>query len=126
MNGDLVTHLADKLTQYEFIKHLQQIVNRFPDKEIILFLDNYPSHSTPLVNEFLENHPQIIIEWFPKYSPKLNVIEKIWKELKDIVGNWFYSKIEDMEKAIRTFFRKLWHDKQKVVSLTGFNEKYLI
>ena len=126
MNGDIVTHLAVRLNQFEFVKHLQQIVNRFPDKEIILFLDHYPSHSTPFVNDFLEKHPQILIEWIPKYSPKLNPIEKIWKELKCNVGNWFYSTIKEMENAIRIFFRKLWYDKEKVISLTGFNEQHSI
>ena len=99
-------------------------MRRFPDKEIILFLDSYPSHTTPLVNEFFENHPQIIVEWMPKYSPKLNVIEGLWKELKDKVGNWFYPTIEEMEYAIKAFFRKLWYNKEKVIALIGFNEKY--
>jgi len=62
----------------------------------------------------------------PKYSPKLNVIESIWKELKNVVGNWFYSSLAEMERSIMKFFRCLWYDKQKVMSLTAFNEKYSI
>lgn len=62
----------------------------------------------------------------PKYSPKLNLIESIWKELKGVVGNWFYATIQEMEKAIIKFFRTLWYDKQKVISLVGFNRKYSI
>ena len=119
-------HLADKLTQHEFIAHLQQIVNRFLNKTIFLFLDNYPSHTTPSVYRFFKSHPQLKIIWMPKYSPKLNVIEGIWKELKNVVGNWFYSTIPKMERAIMKFFRTLWNNKQKVISLTAFNKKYSI
>ncbi len=122
----MIIHLADKLTQYEFIKHLQQILARFPNKEIILFLDNYPSHNTPKVQTFLKANSRIKIIWMPKYSPKLNVIESVWKELKDIVGNWFYSSIIEMELAIMKFFRSLWYNKQKVVFLTAINKKYSI
>lgn len=62
----------------------------------------------------------------PKYSPKLNIIEALWKELKEIVGNWFYPTIHEVERAIKKFFRKLWYNKQKVISLVGFNKKYSI
>lgn len=122
----MVIHLADKLTQDEFIRHLQQILARFPNKEIIMFLDNYPTHNTPRVQTFLKQNPRIKTVWMPKYSPKLNVIEGVWKELKNIVGNWFYSTIVEMERAIMKFFRNLWYDRQKAISLTAFNKKYSI
>lgn len=63
--------------------------------------------------------------WMPKYSPKLNVAEGLWKELKNAVGNWFFPTIQELERAIMKFFRTLWYDKQKVISLVAFNEKYL-
>ena len=103
----MIAHLADKLTQHQYIKHLQQIINRFPQKEIILFSDNYPSHQTPLVLKFLKEHPQLKVLWMPKYSPKLNIIEGIWKELKNVVGNWFYSTLQEIEHAIMKFLRTL-------------------
>ena len=126
LNGDVVTHLADRLTQDNFIAHLQQILIRFCKKEIILFSDNYPTHNTPKVQAFLHANPRLKIVWMPKYSPKLNMMESVWKELKDVVGNWFYPTIPEMERAIRKFFRSLWYNKQKVLSIIPFNEKYSI
>jgi transposase len=126
LNGDIVTHLADRLTQDRFIAHLQQILNRFPTKEITLFSDNYPTHNTPKVQAFLLANHRLKIISMPKYSPKLNMMENIWKELKNVVGNWFYSTIAEMERAITKFFRSLWHNKQKVLSLISFNKKYSI
>ena len=126
MTGELVIHLADRLVQTEFIKHLKQLLARFPKKQIILFVDSFPTHTTPRIIKFLENHPRLQLMYMPKYSPKLNIIEAIWKELKETVGNWFYPTIPEMERAIKKFFRKLWYDKQKVISIVGFNEKYSI
>lgn len=54
------------------------------------------------------------------------MMESIWKELKDNVSNWFYPTICEMERAIMKFFRSLWYNKQKVLSLIPFNEKYSI
>lgn len=126
MKGDIITHLADHLTQDNFIAHLQQIFVRFPEKEIILFSDNYPTHDTPKVQAFLLANGRLRIVWMPKYSPKLNMMESIWKELKDIIGNWFYPTMHEMERAIMKFFRSLWYHKPKVLSLIPFNEKYSI
>lgn len=126
MTGDIITHLADHLTQDEFIKHLQQILARFPDKEIILFTDNFPTHKTPCVIAILKAHPRLKFIFIPKYSPKLNIIEALWKELKTVVGDWFYPTIPELEHAIIKFFRTLWHNKQKAISLSGFNKKYSI
>ena len=106
--------------------HLQQILMRFPKKEIILFSDNYPTHNTPKVRAFLLKNYRIKIVWMPKYSPKLNIIESIWKELKNATANWFYPSILEMERAIMKFFRSLWYDKQKVIYLLAFNERYSI
>jgi transposase len=108
------------------MKHILQIIARFPRKEIILFIDHYPSHETPKVLALFKANPNVRIVWMPKYSPKLNIIESVWKELKKVVGNWFFPTIIEMERAIWKFFRKLWSDKQKTILLTGFNEKYLI
>lgn len=126
MTGDLVIRLANRLVQTEFIKHLMQLLARFPQKQIILFVDSFPTHTTPLVRTFLKNNPRLKLMFMPKYSPKLNVIESLWKELKETLGNWFYSTIPKMERAINRFFRKLWYNKQKVISLIGFNKKYSI
>lgn len=122
----MIIHLAEKLIQAEYFKHLQQILNRFPDKEIILFTDNFPTHTNSAADTFYKSHPRLILVFMPKYSPKLNIIESIWKELKNVVGNWFYSTIIEMERAIRKFFRSLCYDKQKVITLAALNEKYLI
>lgn len=105
---------------------MQQILIRFPGGKIILFLDNFPSHNTPKVKAFFLANDRFQIVWLPKYSPKLNVIESVWKELKNVIGNWFYSTISEMERAIMKFFRKLWYDKEKIISLTALNKKYSI
>ena len=38
--------------------------------------------------------------YLPTYSPDLNPVEMVWKELKKYIANGFYKKVEDMTGAM--------------------------
>ncbi|WP_262265707.1 transposase [Microvirga yunnanensis] len=73
----------------DFIALLDQIDPRYwprPDranKPIVLVLDNGPIHTSKLTRAALAARaPWLTVEWLPKYTPELNDIEELWRDLK--------------------------------------------
>jgi hypothetical protein len=52
------------------------------DKPVILVLDNGPIHTSKASQAALATRPWLTVEWLPKYAPKLNDIERSWRDLK--------------------------------------------
>jgi hypothetical protein len=67
-----------------FAEHLQAVAAAYPadqHKQVVLVIDNAPWHRGPLVREVLEEH--LRLHRLPPYSPKLNVIERLWTSACD-------------------------------------------
>jgi putative transposase len=77
-----------------------------PDAQtIILIWDNHKAHLTPLVEQTARDL-QIVLVNLPAYSPNLNPIERIWKQIKKAISE--VGTIEDrnqLERLIQTAFK---------------------
>ena len=61
--------------------------------KIVLFLDNAKYFKARIVNEWLDKHPKLTLEFLPPYSPNLNLIERFWRFVKNkLVKNRYYEK----------------------------------
>lgn len=62
-----------------FLTFLKHLLVRYLGK-LVLVLDNLRIHLAKLIQPFSEeNTPQIELLFLPPYSPKLNLIEGLWK-----------------------------------------------
>lgn len=54
-------------------------------KETVIILDNASAHKAQKVKKLLEIWQKrgLYIYYLPPYSPKLNIIERLWKEFKE-------------------------------------------
>lgn len=83
---------------YDLIKTLD-----FSQKYVFI-LDNASYHKSKKVKEFMQDYPNITLEYLPPYSPELNPIETCWKITKArITYNHYFQRIEDMQEAISCF-----------------------
>lgn len=54
--------------------------------------------------------------FLPSYSLKLNLIEGLWKWLKDsVINNTFYSTVKEIKSAVREFINNINLSSQKVI-----------
>jgi transposase len=60
---------------------------------IILFLDNAKYQKAKKVRQWLDKHPQLKVVYLPPYAPNLNLIERLWRFVKEkFVKNKYYAK----------------------------------
>jgi transposase len=97
---------------------LKTLSEQQPNERIILCMDKAGWHTTNLLTT-----PNNIILWFlPPYSPELNPVELIWRELR---ANYFNNKTFDslnqvddhLEFALIDFAK----DKEAIKKLTRIN-----
>jgi len=79
-NGETVLHRASSATATTFLYFLRILANRYPEKLIVLVLDNARIHHAKMVKDYLsqEGHAFHFI-FLPPYSAKLHPIERLWK-----------------------------------------------
>src|SRR5882672_7346153 len=73
--GDVIGRTALRHTSQEFVDFLEDLVSRQPrHQEIHIILDNFATHKTDLVKQFLQRHPNLTLHFTPTYSSWLNQV----------------------------------------------------
>jgi len=57
---------------------LHQLHKSFPDKKLMLILDNGSIHKSKKVQAFAKKHDWVELFFLPPYSPEYNLIERFW------------------------------------------------
>lgn len=103
--GHVYCEEQEKYDAKVFLKFLQNILVLYPQGKIVMVLDNARIHHAKLLKSFLEeNKERLQLEFLPPYSPKLNLIEGLWKWLKtDVINNVFFTSVKEIRTAVRGF-----------------------
>lgn len=81
--GNSIFVSDQKQSQYTFIEFLKNFKSMQNGRFTHLFIDNHRSHLTGNVKNFyIAEGSWLKVHYLPKYSPKLNPIERIWKFVK--------------------------------------------
>jgi putative transposase len=73
---------------------------------IILIWDNHSAHLTPFVEQTAKQL-QIVLVNLPPYSPNLNPIERIWKQIKKTISEaGLIQHIKQLEHVIQAAFKE--------------------
>ena len=71
-----------------FLRFLERTLREYPTGKIVMVLDNARIHHAKLIQPFLkENAGRLALIFLPPYSPQLNLMEGVWKWLKESVIN---------------------------------------
>ena len=88
----LLIHTVLEKSAEAFVEFLRCVLRAYPGKHVYLVLDNGPIHTAGVVRRFLEaRRNRLTVLWLPKFSPNLNLIERVWGHLKRMsLANVFY------------------------------------
>ena len=76
------------------IEFFEMILKRYYKAPAIkLTLDNAKYFKAAIVRDWLKTHPKLTLEFLPSYSPNLNLIERLWRFIKDELVKNNYCKL---------------------------------
>lgn len=85
---EVIGHESEWVNARATVALLEKIVAKHPEKERILTIgDNASCYKNAIVQDWLEQHPQVTHLFLPTYSPNLNLIERIWKFMRKKVNS---------------------------------------
>jgi hypothetical protein len=110
--GRLIYSIHRKRRSKEFKYHIRKLMRHAKWKgynRVIVILDNSPIHRSAESRKFLVHHRSFLkVFKLPKYSPNLNVVERINRRLKrDVCANTFFDNLKELERATRKYLRDL-------------------
>jgi putative transposase len=93
----------------------------YPQRQVVLFVDNDKAHQAKTVQRLLDkHHQQIRIEWLPPYSPELNPQEDIWQHMRRrVTHNYFFEHLDALLEAVVQFHHELQACPEQVLQLLG-------
>ena len=120
VTGKTHFRLSANASKEAALAFLKQIRRYYPDAEIVIMLDRAPSHKSIIVKEYVDQDEKMHFIRLPRYTPKLNKQEDIWKWLrKKVSHNFLFDDPKSLAKAIRDGYRYLQAHPERIISLTG-------
>ena len=103
LNGTSVIDFKEHSKKEDVSEFLITIREKNPNKEIVIFCDNFNSHRADYTRQIAKDN-SINLVFLPKYSPDLNPIEYIWKSIKRVISRILVRDIDHMRALIRDSF----------------------
>ena len=77
------------------------------EQRICLILDNYSVHKSAFIKK-IALHLNIVLIYLPPYSPHLNPIEQIWRQMKREIKHYYLKSKEFLQElTIKTYFESI-------------------
>ena len=100
--ADLSTYSTNSETFIDFLKDVRQ---KHP--EFYMVLDNASYHKSHAVNAYVEGaNGAIDLEFLPPYTPQLNQIENVWRDLKRRLAGRYFRSTDELKMAITVILER--------------------
>lgn len=103
--GTVIGQCYGRHRHQEFLKFLRHLDNQYPSSvELHLIVDNYGTHTHPVVQRWLKRHPRFKLHFTPTSSSWLNLVERWFRELTDkSIRRGAFGSVPDLVKNIHSF-----------------------
>lgn len=115
--GEIFCIEEEKYDAQVFLSFLEKVLTHHPTGKIVMILDNARIHHAKWIQPFLKaNQHRIQLVFLPPYSPQLNLVEGLWKWLKEsVINNVFFSSTPQIKRVVREFIRHQNTHKDEVI-----------
>jgi len=109
--GRVTEQVFDRHRHQEFLRFLKRVAKAYPRRHLHIVLDNYGTHTHPVVREWLELHPRIHLHFTPTGASWLNMVEIFFGIItKQAIRRGSFSSVKDLVAAIRRFIDS-WNER---------------
>ena len=108
-SGEGLYQIFPHATSAEYLRHLDDLLQLFPDDRLLLVADRASYHNSDAVRDFLAHGGnRLEIVPLPTHSPHLNAIERLWGYLRDhVTRNVFWGTIARQCQTVTAFLQAL-------------------
>ncbi|MBO0885144.1 MAG: IS630 family transposase [Mycobacterium sp.] len=113
-SGSVIAHHYRRHRQQEFLRFLKLIDTAVPKElDLHLVLDNYATHKTPKIKEWLIRHPRFHLHFTPTSSSWMNLVERWFAELTNRkLRRSTHRSVTELETDVRTWINE-WNTNPK-------------
>jgi len=87
-----------------FLKHVDRTIEKGPNTEVHLVMDNYATHKTPAVQRWLTKHPEYHAHFTPTSASWLNQVERFFAAITEkCIRRGVYRSVTALKKAIMKY-----------------------
>lgn len=103
--GQVISATKPKHRTKEFLNFLRQIGREVPkDLDVHLILDNYATHKTEAVEDWLAKRPRWKLHFTPTHSSWLNQVERFFARItNERIRRGVFQSVADLERAIKEY-----------------------
>ena len=103
--GAVIGDLHRRHRSSEFLQFLRTIESNVPQAlEIHLVMDNYGTHKTPAIKNWLTRHPRFHAHFTPTSASWLNLVERFFSQISE---QWIkrsaHTSVAQLEQSIREY-----------------------
>ncbi|TKH19800.1 hypothetical protein FC697_19905 [Bacillus wiedmannii] len=100
---------------------LQYVLDENPNKHIVRVLNNARiNHANLLKPSLRKNNQRLTLIFLPLYSSNLNVLERIWKSLKEsVIFNRFHASQKEIKSSVLSVLGHLSQFPDKALQRLG-------
>lgn len=111
-SGEIVGRCYRQHRHHEFLRFLRVIDREFhKDMELHLILDNYGTHKTPAIQQWLIRHPRFRLHFIPTSSSWLNQVERWFAQITNRrIRRGSFNAVRELEKAIMDYIQNHNHN----------------
>ncbi len=115
--GQVTAAVKPRHRHQEFLAFLRQLDRTYPDQELHLVMDNYATHKTPEVKDWLARHKNFHVHFTPTSASWLNLVE-VWFGIIDrqAIRRGIFTSVKDLNTKIRAFITG-WNEPQTPLRL---------
>lgn len=117
LSGELLALILPDMTIESFQAFVDEFIKFVGEKKSVrLITDGAAAHRSSRLK--IEN--QLSIEHLPPYSPELNPVERLFKELRAVLKNRVFESLEAVEEAVIKAVEPFMKDGSRVKKLTFY------
>ncbi|MDP1809271.1 MAG: IS630 family transposase [Actinomycetota bacterium] len=107
LDGQVIGECMPKHGQDEFLKFLKKIDKETPKElDLHLIADNYGTHKTAKITEWLSKHPRFHMHFTPTSSSWLNMVERFFGELTNKkIRRGVFTSVKQLEQDIMDYLK---------------------
>ncbi|WP_156890004.1 IS630 family transposase [Planococcus lenghuensis] len=115
--GEIICTEEERYGAGTFLRFLEKLLTAYPTGKLVMILDNARIHHAKLIQPFLEeNRDRLELVFLPPYSPQLNLMEGVWKWLKEaVIHNVFFGTVQKITLAVRAFLKDVDQRREEVI-----------